>query len=421
MPSYIEDDLSTILSTAYSDATITREQEHFTNVADTTEIVLSQLDPQERDRRVTNANGAFSGADEDQSAPQQINQAVFSFQGITEVELDPQSEAWKFLTNPKFMSSDDGTTTTVQKNLIILFQTCILFEDCLDMAARKSHKLKKRKVVHAILRTMGTLPADFKGLNAIYFLLRTYGAARQAEIRRLRKLGETPVAPANPRTALLTRLIDRYLVFKDTRTPIPQPSNSEDLDDRVSERVQTLQVSLNAILRSADAQHGNQDDQVRASSVPQDMFTTFAAMIPSVRVELKWFQPWVEQQQFKASNSHTGTQKQLGGPPIWAISNVQYDAEFKKIFGAAESVYTPEQVLNLFQLTSKSFQAALYKSLRIEKFTSADPRFVSILEQQHVVQNCEPCLSERLRVTAWAVHPYFFPCLALAHSGSWFS
>lgn len=426
VPSYIEDGISTVLSAADSVATLTREQAHFDNVADTTEIAFSQRDNlsrvdassalQERNKVVSNSDKALSDAD--LSARQQIPPAALSFHGITTIDSSFDSVITDFLSNPKFSSSDDDTMTTVQKNLIILFQAFALFEDCHDVGTKKSRKSSRRKLLRAILRTMGTCPASFKGVTAIDRLLATYGGVRHAELLRLQTLGQSPTPPTNPRTALLIRLIDRYLVFKDTWTPIPQPSNTEDLKDRESKRVQTLQSSLEAILSSADTQHDNQDEQSCTPNAPQSMFTTFAAMIPCAQVELKWFQPSARKQDAQKQRA----QKHFAEvPPTWAVPNVDYSTEFRRIFCAAENLYTLDLVLHLFQFTSKAFQTALYNSLRVKMFTGADHRSISIIEQQYVVQHCEPRLSRVLKESACDVQTYFFPCLALANSGSWFS
>lgn len=239
--------------------------------------------------------------------------------GLAKLQKYPFGGLKQFLFDRQFASSTDDIRTVVQKNLVVLFQAHLLYEDCFTEAAVKSKKesmdcaMQSLQAVVKMPPPNSSVPAN-KQLVAV--LLEKYASARREYIIKELKGKKIPPLPEDPLTALLIKLIDRYLCFTVLKIPVHGLSSSDGLDDfsdvdggddgdnrscafeRVEERFQIMQKMLAPFLKTCDTNRAT-DTPARATD-PTDsaskLWTTIAPMIRSDILDEAFWKPWYYEQ-----------------------------------------------------------------------------------------------------------------------------
>lgn len=196
-----------------------------------------------------------------------ISSACLEMDGLTLPDID--GDVFHALFHERQTGETEPSYRVVAlKNLIDLFQACVLFEDCSTKPAFGDswHWQTPAIVGSRLLVALGYHVKNYKDNNILHIITKKYKIARTKFILNQLREGKDPQDPKDPQEALLIQLIDRKIVFDYTKslfiTKLELPKGMH----RVARRVQTVTNTL------ADAAGRNK------------LHTEFAAMVP---VELR--------------------------------------------------------------------------------------------------------------------------------------
>lgn len=132
------------------------------------------------------------------------------------------------------------------KNLIVVFQGLVLFEDCLEKRAFGNHwKSQDKLIVGSILQdALGYEVRTPDDNQTLYTIATKYKAARTNFILEQLRNGNKPTDPQNPKQALLIQLIDRQIVFDWTKSTLVSKNERPFGMARVAIRARTVKKTL---------------------------------------------------------------------------------------------------------------------------------------------------------------------------------
>lgn len=204
------------------------------------------------------------------------NTKVFlTFEGVTNVP-HIEGDALRYLFNPRFATSrnDKDYSVWVKKNLIVAFQGCVLYEDCLTYEALKPFGGQNQRILSRLQGDIGIAVQHARHCSVLYFLLMTYNQARVDMIAKALQGGQLPESPRDPLTVLLIELIDQYIMFKYDKVPLHSTPSTNTALDRVEQRSKTMRDTL------ADPNEAKK------------LFTELGCLIPSQEQGLRSTRPW---------------------------------------------------------------------------------------------------------------------------------
>lgn len=311
---YIQDDEDDASSVADSEKTITQHEEADDNASVVApSIAYSTLIPAP-DAQL--GPGLFTASDTENDTDQDLREAVEDLDdgeghdalvpnGFMPHLLDRSGLIVEYLTNKAYSTCHDDQETTVQKNLIVVLQTHVLFEDCLQKnegETRSDMKKKEEKVYAAIQEAVGLPQKRKTDCRLVIYLLKTYSQAREQEILCFAIDMEEPPLPTTALNALLLMLMDRYIMFKRSRksSDIRTTAASFSLEERLAERFNVMQHTIEDIKKNTRDEESRliqsiSDDNTECSvdkEAEPKLWTQFAPMVSSDKLNLTYLKPW---------------------------------------------------------------------------------------------------------------------------------
>lgn len=204
------------------------------------------------------------------------NTRVFlTFEGVTNVP-SIEGDALRYLFNPRFAMSrnDKYYSAWVKKNLIVAFQGCVLYEDCLVHEALKPFGGQNQRILSQLQGDIGIVTPRVGHCSVLYFLLKTYKVAREDVIAKALQGGQLPEKPHDPLTALLIDLIDRYIMFRYDKVPLCSTPLMITAMERLEQRSKTMR------------------DALAAPSEVEKLFTDLGCLVPPHEQGLRSTSPW---------------------------------------------------------------------------------------------------------------------------------
>lgn len=199
-----------------------------------------------------------------------------TFEGVTNVRhID--GDIRQYLFNDRFALSDKDVdyAVWVKKNLIVTFQGHLLYEDCLVTRASNNMDESKNRILSRLQEDVG-LPVDDKNhFLLLRAVLHIYKDARVDAIARALQGGFVPQDPQDPLTALLIKLIDRYIMYSTDKIPLRSMPPTNTVLERVEQRSKLLR------------------DTLANSSKTSKLFSEFGCLIPSEECGLISPRPWL--------------------------------------------------------------------------------------------------------------------------------
>lgn len=310
--SYIQDDQDDDYSSAASERTIIQH--------DRAEDAASVIAPSMAYSTLTGTSnaqlgvGLFNAASSEDDIDKDLREALEDLEegqgrdgltpnGFMKPLLDRDGLIAVFLTSGKFATCHDNIETTVQKNLIVVLQAHALFESCLHRdqgETRREFNKKSRRVYSTLQKAVGLSQKRKKDQSIVIGLLRIYARAREQEILCFAINTQEPPLPTTALNALLLMLMDRYILFTCTGSPICRIRDSRPLDQRLDERSSAVQRAIEDIKRHNRNEESRLIKSVSTEEIEQSMgqdaqptmWTHFGAMIPSDELELSYPKPW---------------------------------------------------------------------------------------------------------------------------------
>lgn len=273
------------------------------SVADTRQseaLALLNLRPLSVEDFSSEVKGSSDDDDEDSSSDEEVEITINAHQPTAAEFVDDQ-EKFKIegviglpgiygplrvkLINFRFAQEKDRSPNVVPKNLVVLFQGHILFEDCLTSEALQQiggARYAKSKVLSHLQGGLGVGRSHNEDSGFVHKVMHLYKKARISAIGSALKKGKTPKDPQDPLGALLIKLIDRAIIFDFRKKPLAVFGVPFMSDEVLQQRAQLVKETL--------------DDQGKWDG----LFAEFGAFIPSnlrrTPVERPWeIESWVKQ------------------------------------------------------------------------------------------------------------------------------